>query len=130
MPDAWVRWSDSDGYQSDVLFIGDNAVTAFDPFSQDLQVVDVSETGMTVEGFYWIASFWQDGSRERCAHNVRIPTFPGSFNIAYTAVGTEGPPPQPQPASNLTASCVINDSPDLSWAGFLTVRPITHCFGP
>jgi hypothetical protein len=109
-PDAWVRWGQSDGYQS----VLGNGLSWFDPYEKDLRVIEVSETGMTVEGYYWIASFW-NRANERCAHNIRIPTFPSSFNIAYTAVGTEGPPPQPQPASNLTASCVINDSPDLSW---------------
>ena len=101
-PDVWVRWSESDGYQSSLQPVDGGMAYEFDPFSQDLQVVDVDERGFVVEGRYWIASFW-DRSNRRCAEDIRIPKFPGDFEIAYTAVGTEGAPPPIASISGPTA---------------------------
>jgi len=96
-PDVWLRWSDSDGYKSIVLEIdGDVIASTFDQFQNGLEIVDVTARHFVVEGYYWDAEFKAtDGSE---CDTGPIPKKPTNFNIAYTAVGTEGTPPPILPA--------------------------------
>lgn len=83
-PEAWVRWGNSDGYEASGRF--------YDPYIKGLRAVNTDRTELTVEGHYWKADFYtSDG--QKCASDQPIPKTPGKFNVAYTAVGTEGPPP-------------------------------------
>jgi hypothetical protein len=87
-PDTWVRWAKSNGFQS---IRGSNKAW-YDPYQQDLQVISADRTGLTVEGYYWTADFYNSYG-QRCAKDIPIPKKPGNFKIGYTAVGTEGAPP-------------------------------------
>jgi hypothetical protein len=87
-PDAWVRWGKSDGLQSSGRVDG----AYYDPLQKNLRVVDADRTGLTVEGYYWTADFYNRYG-QRCAKGIPIPKKPTNFEVAYTAVGTEGPPP-------------------------------------
>jgi len=91
-PDAWIRWSESDGYQTSRLEIGDEVIPTFDQFQKGLEIVEVKGRHIVVEGYYFVADFFNTLG-QRCAKNIRLPDSPSDFNIAYTAVGTEGPPP-------------------------------------
>ncbi|ARA94864.1 hypothetical protein AWN76_018030 [Rhodothermaceae bacterium RA] len=57
----------------------------------------VDNTGFTVRGSYWYARFFDYLGRE-CSTKANIPTSPINFDVAYTAVGAEGPAPEPPPA--------------------------------
>jgi len=87
-PDAWTRWGQSDGLKSS----GREDGAYYDPLVKELRVVDADRTGLTVEGYYWVADFYNRYG-QRCAKNIPIPKKPANFKVAYTAVGTEGPPP-------------------------------------
>lgn len=87
-PDVWTRWGESDG----VLSSAGEDGAYYDPFQKGVRVVDADGRGFTVKGYYWEADFYNRIGGE-CQMNVLIPKSPGDFKIAYTAVGTEGPPP-------------------------------------
>ena len=87
-PDAWVRWGESDGLLSSGRVDG----AYYDPLQKNLRVVEADRTGLTVEGYYWTADFYNRYG-QRCARGIPIPKQPANFEVAYTAVGTEGPPP-------------------------------------
>ena len=86
-PDVWVRWGKSNGYNSRI-----GQVSHFNPLIEGIQVINADERGLTIRGHYWEADFFSSWG-SRCAKDQRIPKRPKNFNIAYTAVGTEGPPP-------------------------------------
>jgi len=86
-PDVWARWGKSNGYNS---LIGQ--VSHFNPLIEGVRVVDADGRGLTIRGYYWKADYF-DSAGGQCGENVPIPKTPQNFKIAYTAVGTEGPPP-------------------------------------
>ncbi len=87
-PDVWIRWGESDGVVSSST--GD--VSYFDPLAKRLRVISSDRTGIKIEGYYWKADYFNSAGGQ-CDENVRIPKAPQNFKIAYTAIGTEGPPP-------------------------------------
>jgi len=89
-PDVWVRWSGSNGYKTSRN--DDVGAYAFDQFGKGLEVVDVKGHHFVVEGYYWVANF-STLAGDCPGDDIRIPKKPSNFNIAYTAVGTEGQPP-------------------------------------
>ncbi len=97
IPDVWVRWAGSNGVNTRYKADNGDLVAFYDPFEKDLEVVAVDNTGFTVRGSYWYARFFDYLGRE-CPTKANIPTSPINFDVAYTAVGAEGPAPEPPPA--------------------------------
>jgi hypothetical protein len=87
-PDVWVRWGGSDG----VVSSSTEGVSYYDPLAKRLRVISADRTGLKIEGYYWKADYFNSAGGQ-CANDVRIPKAPKNFNVAYTATGTEGPPP-------------------------------------
>jgi hypothetical protein len=108
-PDVWVRWGQSNGYKS--ITDSKNSVAWFAPYQKDLKVVNASSRGLKIEGYYWVADFFNRNGG-RCGRNVRIPKFPKDFQIAYTAVGTEGTPP---PVVSLSGPSSLNHGETGTW---------------
>lgn len=92
-PDVWVRWAESDGVDLSYRIVGDRVRSYYDPFKKDLEVISVDETGFTVHGHYWYASFYDVLGRKH-PNSAYIPSTPDNFDIAYTAFGAEGPAPR------------------------------------
>ncbi|MCS3626800.1 hypothetical protein GGP85_000696 [Salinibacter ruber] len=109
-PDVWVRWGKSNGYNSRI-----GQVSFFNPLIEGVQVVDVDERELTIRGHYWEADFFDSWGR-RCAKDQRIPKLPKNFNIAYTAVGTEGPPPPPPLEASISGPGALNSGQQGTWA--------------
>jgi len=87
-PDVWVRWGESDG----VVSSSTGGVSYYDPLAKRLRVISSDRTGLKIEGYYWQADYYTS-TGSKCQENVRIPKRPKNFSTAYTAIGTEGPPP-------------------------------------
>lgn len=104
-PDLWLRWGNSDGYNTS------RSSLEFDVFSKDLTIAHVDERGFVVEGFYWDADFYSTDGR-RCAVSFSIPKDPEDFSIAYTAVGEEGAPP---PMVSISGPSVLNSGDTGTW---------------
>ena len=108
-PDVWVRWGKSNGYNSLI-----SQVSHFNPLIEGVQVVDFDGRGLTIRGHYWKADFFDSWGR-RCAKDQRIPKIPKNFNIAYTAVGTEGPPPPPPLEASISGPGALNSGQQGTW---------------
>jgi hypothetical protein len=87
-PDVWVRWGGSDG----VVSSSTEGVSYYDPLAKRLRVISADRTGLKIEGYYWKADYFNSAGGQ-CAGDVRIPKKANNFKIAYTAIGTEDPPP-------------------------------------
>jgi hypothetical protein len=111
-PDVWVRWGKSNGYNSRI-----GQVSFFNPLIEGVQVVDVDERELTIRGHYWEADFFDSWGR-RCAKDQRIPKVSKNFNIAYTAVGTEGPPPPPPLEASLSGPTYLDEGEQGTWTAY------------
>ncbi|WP_263820680.1 S8 family peptidase [Salinibacter sp.] len=111
-PDVWVRWGKSNGYNSRI-----GQVSHFNPLIEGVQVVDFDGRGLTIRGHYWEADFFDSWGR-RCAKDQRIPKIPKNFNIAYTAVGTEGPPPPPPLDASLSGPTYLDEGEQGTWTAY------------
>ena len=101
-------------------------MATFDPLTKALEVVNVDETGFTVEGRYWVVKFYTSGA-QHCATQY-VPQAPADMQIAYTAVGTEGPPPTPPPSVSLSGSYELGFGESGTWTADVTdgVAPFTY----
>jgi len=106
-PDVWTRWGGSDG----VLSSGKEGGAYYDPLQKRIEVVDADGRGFTVKDYYWEADFY-DRIGNECQMNVPIPKSPEDFEIAYTAVGTEGPPP---PRASLSGPYELDTHEQATW---------------
>jgi len=125
-PDVWVRWGQSDGIESRNGIYDGELQAYFDPLIKNIEVVSADETGFTVEAHYWDTAFHKIGNGV-CAY-VHVPESPQDFQVAYTAVGTEGPPPAPPLDVSLSGTSILCPGESGSWTASVSggVTPYTY----
>ncbi len=89
-PNVWIRWGQSDGYQSIERPFDEE--WRYDPLTKDLRVHSITGHGIVVEGYYWKLSWKNTLGGTINTTPIPFPSAPSDFEVAYTAIGKEGTP--------------------------------------